>query len=280
LSILTDIVSAVGSIIGGIAAAVGLFYVAFQFKKSVKEGYYNTLTDVASKIESLESDPKLNTDRRTIAMKYLNLFERIASFANTGFIDKEIARYFEDNFKRALGLLEMKEYADYMKSFKNLKDWRRTKGLEPSPPLLPYPNIHIKGKGFSNETDAYSSSYFDPNPYRARVGDFVTWINDTTTLHTVTSGTGPNDQNAGKEFDSPQSGVLALTLEGRMFSHEFSTAGSFGYFCRIHPVEAGKVVVGNDPKDNASKTNSHHAKVRKKINSSRYFYNELAWFFT
>jgi plastocyanin len=231
-----DVISAVGSMVGGLGAAIGLFYTAFQYKKDVKAKYYDTLSDIAAKIEDLESTPDLNSDYRTVASKYLNLFERIASFANKGFIDKEIARYFRNNFKRAMGLLEMKEFTTARGYFTELQDWcNNAERLDPSPPLLPYQNVSIM-------------TNFSPSRYRARLGDFVTWINEDTTPHTVTSGTGPNDPNAGREFDSPKSGVLALSEKERNFSHEFSTKGVFPYFCRVHTTEVGEIVVEDDTK--------------------------------
>src|SRR2546427_12289630 len=72
---------------------------------------------------------------------------------------------------------------------------------------------------------------FAPNPLNAKVGDTVTWTNKDTTLHTVTSGTGPNDPNMKKAFDS---GISTLA-PSKTFSHTFSTAGEFPYFCQLHP---------------------------------------------
>ena len=80
---------------------------------------------------------------------------------------------------------------------------------------------------------------FMPNPLNAKVGDKVTWTNKDTTLHTVTSGTGPSDPNKGKEFDSG----LSTLAPSKTFSHTFNTAGEFPYFCQLHPTMVGKVVV-------------------------------------
>lgn len=78
---------------------------------------------------------------------------------------------------------------------------------------------------------------FQPNPINIKVGDTVTWLNDDSDKHTVTSGFGPNDPNKGKQFDS---GLLA---EGQTFIHTFKTAGEFNYFCEPHPSMIGKVIV-------------------------------------
>jgi len=84
---------------------------------------------------------------------------------------------------------------------------------------------------------------FSPNPANIKVGDNVTWTNDDTMFHTVTSGTGTSDTNKGKEFDSGLSGPTTLTTTGKTFDHKFTTAGEFPYFCQLHPTMAGKVVV-------------------------------------
>ena len=201
--------------------AIGLFYSGFEYKKSIRAEYYQTLSDIAEKIENLESSDILNTDFKMIAVKYLNLFERIAAFASKGFIDKSIARYFELNFRQARGLLEMDEFLEYKEILTYLVNWCDTERLDPSPPLLPYPNIRIV-------RDANSHAYFASNQkhinrYHAQVGDFVTWVNDDTNHHTITSG-------LGEKFDSSKSEVTALKKYGSKFSHEFQYQRSVSIF--------------------------------------------------
>jgi plastocyanin len=81
---------------------------------------------------------------------------------------------------------------------------------------------------------------FSPDIINVKAGSSVTWTDKDTTAHTVTSGTGYNDANKGKEFDS---GVSTLLTSGKTFSHTFNTAGEIPYFCQIHPTMVGKVVV-------------------------------------
>ena len=76
---------------------------------------------------------------------------------------------------------------------------------------------------------------YQPNPVNVKAGGTVVWTNDDTVAHTVTSGSGFNDQNLGREFDS---GFL-----GKSFSHIFFKPGDFPYFCEIHPTMVGKVIV-------------------------------------
>ena len=76
---------------------------------------------------------------------------------------------------------------------------------------------------------------YQPNPVNVKAGGVVTWTNEDTVVHTVTSGTGLQDPHLGNQFDS---GML-----GGHFSHIFFKAGLFPYFCQIHPTMVGKVIV-------------------------------------
>jgi plastocyanin len=78
---------------------------------------------------------------------------------------------------------------------------------------------------------------YDPNPVKIKAGNTVTWTNDDSQIHTVTSGTGSDDTSPGKEFDS------SMLSQNQTFSHKFDVAGEFSYFCQLHPTMVGKVVV-------------------------------------
>lgn len=87
------------------------------------------------------------------------------------------------------------------------------------------------------EASEMGDQAFDPNPVKVKSGDTVTWTNNDSQIHTVTSGTDSSDQNMGKEFDS------SMLSQNQTFSHKFITAGEFPYFCQLHPTMVGKVVV-------------------------------------
>lgn len=74
---------------------------------------------------------------------------------------------------------------------------------------------------------------FQPATLTVHVGDSVTWtvteaISDS---HSVTSGTYKDAASSGKDFDSG----VKLKSNGDSFSHTFATAGTFAFFCAVHP---------------------------------------------
>ncbi|HWM53738.1 MAG TPA: plastocyanin/azurin family copper-binding protein [Thermoplasmata archaeon] len=74
-------------------------------------------------------------------------------------------------------------------------------------------------------TPAYS-----PPSFPARVGVPVTWFNQDPTTHTVTSLNG-TELNSGN------------ILSGVYFTHTFAQAGTYDYYCTIHPTMRGTVLV-------------------------------------
>jgi plastocyanin len=77
--------------------------------------------------------------------------------------------------------------------------------------------------------------FYDPSPANVAVGTTVTWTNDDATLHTATSGT-PGSGPTG-EFDS------SYLAKGKTFQHTFTKAGTFDYYCQLHPFMVGQIVV-------------------------------------
>ena len=73
---------------------------------------------------------------------------------------------------------------------------------------------------------------FNPQELKVKVGTTVTWTNRDDIPHTVTSKTGA--------FRSK-----ALDTDDK-FSFTFATAGSFPYFCALHPHMTGTIVVEAD----------------------------------
>ena len=79
---------------------------------------------------------------------------------------------------------------------------------------------------------------FIPSPVTINVGGIVTWENNDTAAHTATGGSATEGPSG--VFDS------SLIMAGSSFSHTFDAAGTFDYFCMVHPWMAGIVIV-EDP---------------------------------
>jgi plastocyanin len=71
---------------------------------------------------------------------------------------------------------------------------------------------------------------FSPKTFTVPAGATVTWTNHDNAAHTVTS--------ADNQFK--KSPVLKT---GQRFSNTFATAGTYSYFCSIHPRMTGKIIV-------------------------------------
>ena len=80
---------------------------------------------------------------------------------------------------------------------------------------------------------------YSPNPVDVKVGQTVVWTNKDSVQHTITSGA-PGSADSGKEFDS---GLTKLLNPGSTFQHTFAKAGTFTYYCQLHPTMLGTVKV-------------------------------------
>jgi len=79
---------------------------------------------------------------------------------------------------------------------------------------------------------------FIPSPVTIDIGGTVTWENNDTAAHTSTGGSAVDGPSGA--FDS------SLIMAGSSFSHTFEAAGTFDYFCMVHPWMVGAVIV-EDP---------------------------------
>ena len=80
-----------------------------------------------------------------------------------------------------------------------------------------------------------TNTCFIPSSVKINVGDTISWSNDDTAAHTVTSGKPANGPDGN--FDS------SLLMVGKAFDVTFDNSGSYDYFCMVHPWMVGKVVV-------------------------------------
>jgi nitrite reductase (NO-forming)/hydroxylamine reductase len=106
-------------------------------------------------------------------------------------------------------------------------------GAEPTAPPSAQPAVTAASAAgvvaVTEATVTIANLAFQPHTVVVATGATVTWQNDDTVAHTVTSGEG--------WFDS---GQLAA---GESFSHQFSKPGTFRYGCTNHPSMEGVVIV-------------------------------------
>src|SRR5215210_1632509 len=81
-----------------------------------------------------------------------------------------------------------------------------------------------------------NEEFYAPDGVQITVGSMVTWKNDDTASHTVTSGTVRNNTpTPDGRFDS------GLLNAGASFQFVFDKAGEYPYYCTIHPWMTAKV---------------------------------------
>jgi plastocyanin len=101
--------------------------------------------------------------------------------------------------------------------------------------MAPYTGTISLPSGSSVPGCDQTNECYIPAEVTINVGDTVTWSNDDSAAHTVTSGT-PNGGPDGI-FDS------SLFMAGKTFTHTFDNTGEYHYFCMVHPWMTGKIQV-------------------------------------
>lgn len=128
-----------------------------------------------------------------------------------------------------------------------------TSAASPSPKATPAP-VAVSIKGFA----------FNPATLEIAKGTVLTWTNEDTVAHTITTGTppptvAPTASPAGGTSASPTAsrtpGPSPTLIKGdgriesgrvesqKTFSFTFTEAGTFDYFCGIHPRMVAKITV-------------------------------------
>ncbi|MDE1726649.1 MAG: hypothetical protein KGH89_05225 [Thaumarchaeota archaeon] len=111
-----------------------------------------------------------------------------------------------------------------------------------TPPLSQTPSgtqVTISRGASATNGTCSATSCFNPNILNINIGQTVTWTNTDTVGHTATSGK-PSDSQTGTVFDS------SLIAAGKSYtSTAFNTAGTYNYFCMVHPWMTGEIIVGN-----------------------------------
>lgn len=94
-------------------------------------------------------------------------------------------------------------------------------------------NISVT-KGSSVPGCEKTNSCYTPGSASTSTGTTVTWTNNDSAFHTVTSGDSSTPDGL---FDS------GLMKSGSSFSFKFDTPGTYEYFCMVHPWQTGKITM-------------------------------------
>ena len=109
--------------------------------------------------------------------------------------------------------------------------------MEKKPAAMAGPQTHVveMPMGTSVPGCEETNECYLPADITINVGDTVEWINVDTAAHTVTSGS-PADGPSGV-FDS------SLVMADAVYAFTFEEAGTYDYFCMVHPWMVGSVTV-------------------------------------
>lgn len=80
---------------------------------------------------------------------------------------------------------------------------------------------------------------YDADAATASSDALITWVNEDTTLHTATSGTGPSDPESAALFDT---GFLGPNVDYSVPAADIG-AGEHAYYCTLHPYMTGTITI-------------------------------------
>ncbi|MBM2852927.1 MAG: hypothetical protein HW420_1474 [Candidatus Nitrosotenuis sp.] len=100
--------------------------------------------------------------------------------------------------------------------------------------------IKILSGAASNET----ASVFYPDILPMEPGDSITWVNEDSKTHSITSGVPKAPEYTGKFF---KTGNIDAQMSGSVQITDLKDHFAFYYLCEIHPWMTGKIVISTAP---------------------------------
>ena len=84
-----------------------------------------------------------------------------------------------------------------------------------------------------------------PRQITVSVNDTITWTNNDTESHTVTSGNGAGIESLMNNKRGTPNGLFdsGSFKPGQSWTHTFTKPGTYNYFCTIHPWMDGVITV-------------------------------------
>jgi plastocyanin len=119
-----------------------------------------------------------------------------------------------------------------------------TMGMSASPQT--YTVSIAKGSGVPGCEE--TNECYLPYSLEVLIGDTVSWSNDDSAAHTVTSGTANNPDGV---FDS------GMMLVNQSWEFTFAESGEYDYYCLLHPWMTGKIIVNEVEESGDGHDDSH-----------------------
>ncbi len=103
-----------------------------------------------------------------------------------------------------------------------------------------------------------TDSCFSPSSFNILVGDSVRWYNEDLHPHTITAGDGIQVDNLFGMDDAPEfdSGLLE---HYESFTHKFTEAGKYAYYCFFHPWMVAEIIVHELSTQTTIETEQEHS---------------------
>ena len=84
--------------------------------------------------------------------------------------------------------------------------------------------------------EAHAGYGFNPPELTIEKGTIIKWVNNDSSIHTVTSGK-PGGDTVGTAFDS------SYLSSGDVYLHKFNSKKAYDYYCTMYPFMKGKIIV-------------------------------------
>jgi len=183
---------------------------------------------------AVQGNPDYDPDVAYVPKGHVVEWTNEDSFAHTATSSEDVGETFDtglisegETFQLDTSELEVGEYEYYC----IVHPWMESK-LFIEEPKEPVTVSMPEGAGIQQE----GQIYYDPEVLQIAIGTTVLWINDDSSMHTVTSGNSQEGPNG--VFDSD------LMAAGDSFEFTFSSQGIEDYYCIVHPWMTGSVEVG------------------------------------
>lgn len=166
--VLFDVDSLVTTLIGGgaIFAGFGLIFDGLSHQRETANRRHELFNKLAEELAALETSQERNEDYLMFGAKYISLLDRIGTMALHNIIPNDVVRYFDNNFRAALALLDTEDFKKYKNDAIYLTDWCKYNGLIATEPLRSYEETEEISASVETDNSIYLINVLDENTSR------------------------------------------------------------------------------------------------------------------